>query len=138
MIKKHQKHIRDCKSELLLKQFAKFESIIEQNEFLYQNELFNFELQLSNEMKNDLMILINKYLHYQTMNKMRSIQYNETIFRYRLLHPNHRRSTKTNNNNNISIYPEAIVEICEQVFNKKELGLLSLLGRGKKLADLLL
>ena len=80
-------------------------------------------------MNDDSMISIYNYLHSQTMNKIQSIRFNATIFRHRLLHPRHRRSTKTNNNNSISIYPEAIIEICEQVFNKKELDFLSSLGK---------
>ena len=128
-VKKQQKQIRDLKRQMILEQFEKFESSIEENEILYQKELFNLELQLSDEMNNDLMISIYNYLHSLTMNKIRSIRFNETIFRHRLLHPRHRRSTKTNNNNSISIYPEAIIEIFEQIFNKKELDFLSSLGK---------
>ena len=62
------------------------------------------------------------------MTKMREIRFNETIFRQKLLHPCHRRSTVTKNNNSISIYPEAIIEIFEKVFTKDELDLLSSLG----------
>ena len=129
LVKKHQKSIRDLKRQTLVEQFEKFESSIEEKEFLYQKELFNLELQLSDDMNEDLMISIYNYLHSHTMNKIRSIRFNETIFRHRLLHPRHRRSTKTNNNNCISIYPEAIVEIFEQVLNKNELDFISSLGK---------
>ena len=63
------------------------------------------------------------------MNKIRAVRYNETIFRRKLLHPSHRRSLlNKNNHNTISIYPEAIIEIFEKIFTKKELDLLSSLG----------
>ena len=68
------------------------------------------------------------YLDIQTRNKIRSIRYNETIFRRRLLHPRHRQSSVRNNHKTISIYPEAIIEIVETVFTKKEFDLLSSLG----------
>lgn len=129
MMKKHQKSIRDLKRQLLFEQLSQYESRIEENEFLYQQELFNLELELSNEMKQDLWIQLNNYLHCQSMNQMRSIRFNETIIRHRLLHPKHRRSTTTRNNNLISIYPEAIVEIYEELFNKKELDFLSSIGK---------
>ena len=129
LVKKQQKQIRDIKRQMLLEQFEKFELNIEEKEILYQKELFNLELQLSDEMNHDIMMSIYNYLHSQTMNKIRSIRFNETIFRHRLLHPCHRRSTKTNNNNSISIYPEAIIEIFEQMFNKKELDFLSSFGK---------
>ena len=50
------------------------------------------------------------------------------LSRQKLLHPCHRRSSVTKNNNTISIYPEAIIEIFEKVFTKDELDLLSSLG----------
>lgn len=121
LVREHEKQIRDLKRQMLVEQFEKFESSIEEKEFLYQKELFNLELQLSDEMNEDLMISIYNYLHSHTFNKVRSIRFNETIFRHRLLYPRHRRSTNTNNNNCIGIYPEAIVEIFEQVLDKNEL-----------------
>lgn len=131
-IKKHKKSIRDCKRQMLAKNLEEYETAIEQNECLYQEELFNFESTLSTEehdqTKNNLMIYLRSYLDTQTRNKIRSIRYNETIFRRRLLHPRHRQSSVRNNNNTISIYPEAIIEIVEKVFTKKELDLLSSLG----------
>lgn len=131
-IKKHQKWIRDYKRRILANYFEEHESVIEQNEFLYQEELLNFEFQLSSsqnrENNNDLMNCLYNYLNCQTMNKIHEIRFNETIFRYKLLHPCHRRSLLTTNNNTISIYPEAIIEIFEKVFTKKELDLLSSLG----------
>lgn len=129
LIKQHQKLIRDYKRQLLIQQFERYESTIEQYEFLYQETLFNLESQLSTTNDQDLMISIYNYLHCRTINQQRSIRFNETLFRYRLLHPRHRRSTTTKNSNSISIYPEAIIDIFEQVFNKKELDLLSSLGQ---------
>jgi len=132
IIKKHQKWIRDYKRQNLAKNLEEYESAIEQNEFLYEEELFNFESQLSNEENDQTNNLINclyNYLNCQTTKKIREIRFNETIFRYKLLHPCHRRSSLTNNNNTISIYPEAIIEIFEKLFTKKELDLLSSLGK---------
>ena len=132
-IKKHQKSIRNYKRQMLAKNLEDYESAIEQNEILYQQELFNLEYELAkedNEQTNHHLInCLYNYLNCQTTNKIRQIRYNETIFRYKLLHPRHRRSSLTDNNNTISIYPEAIIEIFEQVFTKKELDLLSSLGK---------
>ncbi|CAF1366004.1 unnamed protein product [Adineta ricciae] len=112
-----------------------YESTIEKYEFLYQEELINFESQLFDTEQNDLTINNNlmkclyNYLHCQTMKKIREIRFNETIFRYKLLHPRHRRSSSsTTSNNTTNIYPEAIIEIFEKVFTTKELDLLSSLG----------
>ena len=94
--KKRQKSIQDCKRQMLAKNLEEYETAIEQNECLYQEELFNFESALSTEehdqTKNNLMTYLRSYLDTQTRNKIRSIRYNETIFRRRLLHPRHRQS----------------------------------------------
>lgn len=131
-MKKHQKRIREYKRQILDKNFEDYESAIEQNEFLYQEELLNFEFQLSSSQNRqtdtNLMNCLYNYLNCQTMNKIHEIRFNETISRYKLLHPCHRRSSLTTNNNSISIYPEAIVEIFENVFTQQELDLLSSLG----------
>jgi len=133
IIKKHQKLIRNYKRQMLAKNLEEYESNIEQNEFLYQEELFNFGSQFSEIQKdqiNNLMNCLYEYLHCQTMSKIRKIRFNETIFRYKLLHPCHCRSSLANNNNNtISIYPEAIIKIFEKLFTTKELNLLSSLGK---------
>ena len=131
IIKNHQKWIRNYKRQMLAKQLEDYESAIEQNEFLYQETLFNFESELSDEtidQGDTLMICLYNYLNCRTMTKMREIRFNETVFRQKLLHPRHRRSSVTKNNNSISIYPEAIIEIVEKVFTKDELDLLSSLG----------
>ena len=133
MIKKHQKLIRNYKRQMLARYLEEYESAIEQNEFLYQEELFNIECQLSNDENdqtgnNNLISCVYNYLHCQTINKIREIRFNEANFRYKLLHPRHRRSSLTKYNT-ISIYPEAIIEIFEQVFTKKQLDLLSSLGK---------
>ena len=132
IIKNHQKWIRNYKRQMLAKNLEDYESAIEQNEFLYQEALFNLESEVSNgtiDQGDTLMICLNNYLNCRTMTKMREIRFNETIFRQKLLHPCHRRSSVTKNNNSISIYPEAIVEIFEKVFTKDELDLLSSLGK---------
>jgi hypothetical protein len=132
MIKKHQKSVRDYKRQMLARNLEEYESAIEQNEFLYQEELLELESQLLNELKDEtkdnLMNYVYNYLHCQKINKIREIRFNESIFRYKLLHPRHRQSS-FKNHNTISIYPEAIIEIFEKVFTKKELDLLSSLGK---------
>ena len=131
IIKQHQKSIRNHKRQMLAKNLEDYESAIEQNEFLYQEALFNLESEVSDgtiDQGDTLMSCLYNYLHCRTMTKMREIRFNETIVRQKLLHPCHRRSPVTKNNNTISIYPEAIIEIFENVFTKDELDLLSSLG----------
>ncbi|CAF4011185.1 unnamed protein product, partial [Adineta steineri] len=137
LIKNQQKMIREYKRQLLAKNFEEYESTIEEIEFQFQKELFQLESELSyniddneqiNTNTNHLVNVINNYLHCQTTRQMRALRYNETIFRYKLLHPSHPRSSKSNYKNTISIYPEAIIELFEQIFTKKELDLLSTLG----------
>ena len=131
IIKNHQKWIRNYKRKMLAKDLEDYESAIEQNEFLYQEALFNLESEVSNgtvDQGDNLMSCLYNYLNCRTMTKMREIRFNETIVRQKLLHPCHRRSLVTKNNNSISIYPEAIIEIVEKVFTKDELDLLSSLG----------
>ena len=92
MIKKHRISIRDQKRQLLDQYFEEYESEIEQYEFLYQEELMNFELNLpANDKKSkDIVDCLVEYLNTQTMNKICQIRYNETLFRHKLLHPRHR------------------------------------------------
>jgi hypothetical protein len=131
IIKKRQKWIRNHKRQMLAKNLEEYESAIEQSEFLYQEVLFNLESEVSDgtiDQGETLMSCLYNYLHCRTMTKMREIRFNETIVRQKLLHPCHRRSPVTKNNNYISIYPGAIIEIFEKVFTKDELDLLSSLG----------
>ena len=132
IIKKHQKWIRNHKRQVLAQNLEDFESAIEQSEFLYQEAVFNLESEVSDgtiDQGDILMSCLYNYLNCRTMTKMREIRFNETLFRRKLLHPCHRRSSVTKNNNLISIYPEAIIEIVEKVFTKDELDLLSSLGK---------
>jgi hypothetical protein len=131
IIKKHQKWIRNHKRQMLAENLEEYESAIEESEFLYQEALFNLESEVSDgtiDQGDTLMSCLYNYLNCRTMTKMREIRFNETIVRQKLLHPRHRRSPVTKNNNTISIYPEAIIEIVEKVFTKDELDLLSSLG----------
>jgi len=126
-IKNHQKAIRDQKRQLLDQYLEEYESTIEQYESLYQVELMNFlELQAyeDDNQSKDRMECLENYLNVQTMNKIRQIRYNGTIVRYKLLHPRHQ-SLSSKMNHTISIYPEVINEIFEQVFTQKELDFLS-------------
>ncbi|CAF1412677.1 unnamed protein product, partial [Didymodactylos carnosus] len=132
MIKRHQKWIQDYKRQILAKNLEEYESAIKMNFYIKKNySILNFNYLMKKMIKtsNNLMNCLYNYLNCQTMNKIREIRFNETIFRYKLLHPCHRRSSLTSYNNTISIYPEAIIEIFEKLFTKKELDLLSLLGR---------
>jgi hypothetical protein len=131
VIKKHQKWIRNHKRQMLANNLEDYESAIEQNEFLYQEALFNLESEVSDgtiDQSDNLMSCLYNYLNCRTTTKMREIRFNETICRQKLLHPCHRQSSVTKNDNTISIYPEAIIEIFEKVFTKDELDLLSSLG----------
>ena len=133
VIKKHQKWIRNHKRQMLANNLEDYESAIEQSEFVYQEALFNLESEVSDgtiDQGDTLISCLYNYLNCRTMAKMREIRFNETISRHKLLHPCHRRSSVTKNNNTISIYPEAIIEIFEKVFTKDELDLLSSLGNG--------
>ena len=47
IIKNHQKWIRNYKRKMLAKDLEDYESAIEQNEFLYQEALFNLESEVS-------------------------------------------------------------------------------------------
>lgn len=128
-MKHHRIDIRDQKRQLLDQYFEEYESEIEQYEFLYQEELMNFELHLpENDKKSkDLMECLMEYLNTQTMNKICQIRYDETLFRHKLLHPRHR-SASSKIKSPISIYPEAIIGIFEKVFTQKELDFLSSFG----------
>jgi hypothetical protein len=130
-IKKHQKWIQNHKRQTLANNLEECESAIEQSEFLYQEALLNLESEVSDgtiDQGDTLISCLYNYFNCRTTTKMREIRHNETIFRHKLLHPCHRRSPVTKNNNTISIYPEAIIEIFEKVFTKDELDLLSSLG----------
>ena len=67
MVKKHQRIVRDYKRQILAKRLEEYESTIEQNEFIYQKELLNFESSLGNEENNQinehLMNCLYNYLH---------------------------------------------------------------------------
>ena len=132
IIKKHQKWIRSRKRQMLANNLEDYESAIDKSEFVYQEALLNLESEVSDgtiDQGDTFMSCLYNYLNCRTTSKMREIRFNETIFRQKLLHPCHRRSSVVKNNNSISIYPEAIIEIFEKVFTKDELDLLSSLGK---------
>lgn len=127
--KKHRKKIRDYKRQLLAKTLEEYESNIEQNEYLYQEELLTFEYELSQQTDQvkKLMQCLNSYLDCRTNKIIRKIRFKEAMFRMKLLHPRHHPST-TSANKTISIYPEAIVETLENPFTDAELTFLSSAG----------
>ena len=128
--KKHQKNIRDYKRQTLAKTFEEYETIIEENEYLYQEELLKFEYESSthtNQM-NNLMTCMNNYLNHRTNKIIREIRYKEAIFRVKLNHPRHRTKSSSTINKNINVYPEAIDETFENLFTDKELAFLSSIG----------
>lgn len=123
-MKKQQTTIRDLKRSMILDLMADYEQKIEEFEYLYQQIFVDIE-QCSTSVSIDL---IYHYLQQTTWNQMKRIRYDERIFDYRLRRPKHRRSSTTMKNNSISIYPEAIIEIFEVIFNRRELDFLSSMG----------
>ena len=114
--RKHQKKIRGYKRQMLAKTLEEYETSIEENEYLYQEELLKFEYESStptNQMK-DLMICLTNYLNHRTNKIIREIRYKESLFHVKLNHPRHR--TLSSINKYISVYPEAIVETSENLF----------------------
>ena len=81
--KNYRRQIRDNKREMLLETLANYETVIEENEYLYQEELLRFEYELSKHTYtiNHLMTCINHYLNHRTDRIIREIRYKEAIFR---------------------------------------------------------
>ena len=87
---------------------------------------FEYEFSKHNYQINDLMICLNDYLNHRTNRIIREIRYKEAIFRMKLKYPHHRRKSSTSNiNKNISIYPEATIGTSENPFTPQELSFLS-------------
>jgi hypothetical protein len=133
--KKRQNQIRDSKRQSLAKTLETYELNIEENEYLYQEELlrlFEYELfqQQSHQIEN-FMNCLNNYLKHRTDKGIREIRYKETIFRTKLNHPRHRYSSSVMVNRTVNVYPEAIIEVFgnqHHPFINKELALLSSAG----------
>ncbi|CAF0911704.1 unnamed protein product [Rotaria sordida] len=129
--KKYRKEIQNLKRSILHETLKKYENMIEEDEHLYQKELFLFEHQLSQHTNdvNNLIICLNTYLNHYTNKMIQQIRYRETIFRMKLYHPrHHRKSASTSSNQNISVHPEIILDIPENIFTDEELTLLSSAG----------
>ena len=129
VVQQHRNQIRHQKRQMLLKQLEDYESVIEQLEYVYQQELLALKLGMSSQTDRveAWMPCINGYLHHRTERMMRDIRYRETRLRVKLKHPRHRSSTSSTCTTT-SIYPEAIVETSCSVFNKEELDFLSSTG----------
>ncbi|CAF4412539.1 unnamed protein product, partial [Rotaria magnacalcarata] len=85
----YRKKIREYKRQVLMKNFEDYETIIEGNEYLYQEELLKFEYELSKDIEpvNSLMNSLYYYLNHRTDRLIREIRYKEVIFRIKLNHP---------------------------------------------------
>jgi hypothetical protein len=133
--KKDQNQIRDSKRQSLAKILETYELNIEENEYLYQEELlrlFEYELfsQQSDQIEN-FMNCLNNYLKHRTDKGIREIRYKETIFRRKLNHSRHRRRSPIVINKTVNIYPEVITEVLgnhHQAFTDKEFALPSSAG----------
>ncbi|CAF2847256.1 unnamed protein product [Rotaria sp. Silwood2] len=130
-LKQYQKEIGDYKRDILMETLKNYETIIEENKYLYQQELFQFEYGLSKHIYqiNDLMNYLNDYLNHRTDRIIPEIRDKQAIFRMKLKYPRHcRKLSSSNINKSISIYPEAIVETSENFFTRQELSFLSSTG----------
>ena len=127
------KAYKSIKRQYLIKTLEEYESSIEELEYSYQNKLFRMESDLSSqfERKNKCICDLNDYLNHRTSQTIREIRYKQTIFRYKLARPRHRRSSASSRIKTISIYPEAIIETSENLFTDKELDFLSSAGNNK-------
>jgi hypothetical protein len=138
-IEKHRKKIRDYKRQILANYLEDYELNIEENEYLYQQELAIFECEISkqNDQVDQIINYLRAYLNHQTNKTIRAIRYKSSLFRVKLLHPRHHRrrstTTTTSTKKTISIYPEAIIEISsDKLFTDNELALLSSIGYRKR------
>jgi hypothetical protein len=136
--KKHQNQIRDSKRQSLAKTLETYELNIEENEYLYQEELlrlFEYDDELFEQQSDQIenfMNCLNNYLKHRTDKGIREIRYKETIFRRKLNHPRHRYSSSVTNRS-VNVYPEVIIEVLgnhhhHHPFTGKELALLSSAG----------
>ncbi|CAM4825035.1 unnamed protein product [Rotaria magnacalcarata] len=124
----YRKKIREYKRQVLMKNFEDYETSIEGNEYLYQEELLKFEYELSKDIEpvNNLMNCLHYYLNHQTDRLIREIHYKEAIFRIKLNHPHyHSSSSSPLKIDSVSVYPEAIIETSENLFTDEEIKFLS-------------
>ncbi|CAF2756381.1 unnamed protein product [Rotaria sp. Silwood2] len=90
-LKQYQKEIGDYKRDILMETLKNYETIIEENKYLYQQELFQFEYGLSKHIYqiNDLMNYLNDYLNHRTDRIIPEIRDKQAIFRMKLKYPRH-------------------------------------------------
>ncbi|CAF1097900.1 unnamed protein product [Rotaria magnacalcarata] len=129
----YRKNIREYKRQVLMKNFEDYETSIEGNEYLYQEELLKFEYELSKDIEpvNNLMNCLHYYLNHRTDRLIREIRYKEAIFRIKLNHPHYHSSSSSSSSSSplkidsVSVYPEAIIETSENLFTDEEIKFLS-------------
>ncbi|CAF4750370.1 unnamed protein product [Rotaria socialis] len=125
----YRKKIREYKRQVLMKNFEDYETSIEENEYLYQEELLKFEYELSKDIEsvNNLMNSLYYYLNHRTDRLIRDIRYKEALFRIKLTHPHSHGSSSSSSSkiDSVSVYPEAIIETSETLFTDEEIKFLS-------------
>ncbi|CAM4942309.1 unnamed protein product [Rotaria socialis] len=128
----YRKKIREYKRQVLMKNFEDYETSIEENEYLYQEELLKFEYELSKDIEsvNNLMNSLYYYLNHRTDRLIRDIRYKEALFRIKLTHPHSHGSSSSSSSkiDSVSVYPEAIIETSETLFTDEEIKFLSYAG----------
>ncbi|CAF2149041.1 unnamed protein product [Rotaria magnacalcarata] len=130
----YRKKIREYKRQVLMKNFEDYETSIEENEYLYQEELLKFEYELSKDIEsvNNLMNSLYYYLNHRTDRLIRDIRYKEALFRIKLTHPHSHGSSSSSSSSSkidsVSVYPEAIIETSETLFTDEEIKFLSYAG----------
>ena len=126
--KKYAKEVRHFRRDVLYDTLKKYENMIEEDEHLYQAELYRFEFELFDHAEDlyNLMTYLNEYLNHYTNKMIRRILYQETIFRRYLNHSYHyRKSTSASSKPKVNVFPDKIIEIPEDnLFTDKELTLL--------------
>ena len=132
LYKQYAKEVQHLKRDVLCDTLIKYENTIEEDEHLYQKELYRFEFELSGHAQDlqSLMTCLNEYLNHYRNKMLRRILYQETIFRMKLSHRHHhRKSTSASSKSRMNVFPEIILEIPEDnLFTDKELTLLSSAG----------
>lgn len=110
----------------LIRRLTHFENDIEDIEFQYQSELFQFEHELCRaSLESTHMIeTLSIYLDCRIRMMIREIRYKAAIFLQKLKHPRHRSS----NQRSIGIYSRLIVEQSNIDLNKNELDFLTSKG----------
>ena len=125
----NRKQIRHDKRQMILKHLQDFESMIEEMEYVYHEELLTLERGLSSQTEHveTSMQCIRTYLDHRKEQMLRTTRYKAALLRMELKHPRHRSSTSLVSET-ISVYPEAIVETSSSVFTNQELEFLSSTG----------